>query len=56
MEGDYLELSQFLYNSYLSLLGTMGFLTSGIRVVDLETDECDRREFWKELRQMWTKF
>ena len=52
MEGDYLEISQFPYNSYLSPLGTMGFLTSGIRAIDLEIDECDQREFWKELRQM----
>ena len=55
MEGDYLELNQFLYNFYSSLLRTIGFLTSGIRAVDLETNECDRREFWKELRQMVNK-
>ena len=62
MEGDYLELSQFLYNflqfpynSYPSSLGTIGFLTSGIRAVDLETSDCDRRKLWKEVRKMLNK-
>ena len=43
MKGDYLELSQFpynshqfSYNSYPSLLGTTGFLTSGIRAIHPE--------------------
>ena len=59
MESDYHELSQFLYDShqfpynfYLSPLGTTRFLTSGIRVVDLETDEYDRQEILKDLQQM----
>ena len=59
MEGDFHELSQFLYNSYqfpynfyLSPLGTTRFLTSGIRVVDLEIDEYDRQEILKDLKQM----
>ena len=55
MEGDYLELSQFPYNSYPSSLGTIKFLTIGIQVIDLDTDERDRRELWKELRQMVNK-
>ena len=60
MESDYLELSQFPYNShqppynsYPSPLGT--FLTFGIRDVDFETSECDRRELWKEIQQMVNK-
>ena len=59
MESEYYELSQFLYDShqfpynfYLSPLGTTRFLTSGIRVVDLETDEYDRQEILKDLQQM----
>ena len=62
MEGDYLELSQFPYNSnqfpytsHQSPLGTTGFLTIGIRAIYLDMDECDRRELWKELRQMVNK-
>ena len=34
MEGDYLILSQFSYNSYPSPLGTIGFLISGIKIVN----------------------
>ena len=62
MEGDYLELSQFPYNSYQfpynshqSPLGTTGFLIIGIRAVDLDTDECNQRELWKGLRQVVKK-
>ena len=55
MDGGYLELYQFPYNSYPSSLGTTGFLTIGIRAVNLDTDECDRRELWKELQQMVNK-
>ena len=62
MEDDYLELSQFLYNShqstynsYPSSLGTTGFLTSGIRANDFETNECDQKELWKEIWQMVNK-
>ena len=62
MECDYLELSQFpynshqfSYNSYPSPLGTTGFLTFGIRAVDVDTDDCDQRELWKELWQMVNK-
>ena len=62
MEGDYLELSQFPYNSYQfpynshqSPLGITGFLTIGIKAVDLDTDECDRRELLKGLRQVVNK-
>ena len=62
MKGDYLELSQFPYNSqqfpynsHQSPLGTTGFLKIGIRVIDLDTNECNRRELWKELRQMVNK-
>ena len=62
MEGDYLELSQFPYNflqfpynSHQSPLGITGFLTIGIRAVDLDAYECDRRELWKELRHMVNK-
>ena len=29
--------------------------TFGIRAIYLDTDECDRRELWKELRQMVNK-
>ena len=57
-----LELNQFPYNfhqffdnSYPSPLGTTKFLTSGIRVIDLKMDECNRRELWKELWQMVNK-
>ena len=39
MEGDYIELSQFPYNSYSSPLGTTRFLTSGIRAINLEMTE-----------------
>ena len=62
MEGDYLELSQFSYNphsfpynSHQSPLGTIGFLTSGIRAVDLETSNCDQRKLLKEIQQMLNK-
>ena len=62
MECDYLELSQFpynshqfSYNSYPSPLGTTGFLTFGIKTVDVDTDDCDQRELWKELWQMVNK-
>ena len=62
MEDDYLELSQFPYNSlqfpynsHQSPLRTIGFLTIGIRAIYLDMDECDRRELWKELRQMVNK-
>ena len=34
MEGDYLILSQFSYNSYPSPLRTIGFLISGIKIVN----------------------
>ena len=34
MEGDYLILSQFSYNSYPSPLGTIGLLISGIKIVN----------------------
>ena len=36
MEGDYLKLSQFSYNSYPSPLGTIKFLTSDIRAAHPE--------------------
>ena len=59
MEGDYLKLSQFLYNSYTFHynshpipLGITGFLTFSIRAVDLETGEYDRQEILKDLQQM----
>ena len=49
MEGEFLKLSQFPYNSYPqfpynsypSLLGTSRLLTFGIKAVDLETSEYD---------------
>ena len=37
MEGNYLKLSQFLYNSYLSPLETTGFLTE----IDLLIISCN---------------
>ena len=59
MEGNHHKLSQFLYNShqfpynfYPSPLGTTRFLTSGIRVVDLEKGEYDWQEILKDLQQM----
>ena len=59
MEGDYFELSQFSYNSHKFPynshpipLGTTGFLTFGIKAVNLETDEYDRQEILKDLQQM----
>ena len=59
MEGDYLKLSQFPYNShqfpytlYPSPLGTFRFLTVGIRAIDLDTGEYDRQEILKDLQQM----
>ena len=62
MEGDYLELSQFPYNphpfpynSHQSPLGTTGFLTSGIRVVDLETGEYNRQEILKMVNEVLVK-
>ena len=62
MEGDCFELSsfsyhfhQFPYNLYPSPLGTTRFLTSGIRAVDLEMSNCDRRKLLKEIQQMVNK-
>ena len=62
MEGDYLELSQFpynshqfSYNSHQSPLGTTGFLTSGIRAVDLETGEYDWQEILKMVNEVLEK-
>ena len=62
MEGDYLELSQIPYNPYLfpynshqSLLGTTGFLTSGIRAVDPKTSNCDQRKLLKKIQGMLNK-
>ena len=62
MEGDYLELSQFPYNphpfpynSHQSPLGTTGFLTSGIRAVDLETGEYDQQEILKMVNEVLEK-
>ena len=62
MEGDYLELSRFpynphpfLYNSHQSPLGTTGFLTSGIRAIDLETGEYDRQEILKMVNEVLQK-
>ena len=59
MEDNYLELCQFPYNSHQSPynshpipLGTTGFLTFGIKAVNLETDEYDRQEILKDLQQM----
>ena len=59
MEGDYLELSQFLYNfhqfsynSHQSPLGTIGSLTFGIRAVDPKTSNCDQRKLLKKIQQM----
>ena len=59
MKVDYLELSQFpynshqfSYNSYLSPLGTSRFPTFGIKVVDLKMGEYDRQEILKDLQQM----
>ena len=57
MEGDYLDLRQFPYNShqfpynsYPSPLGTSRNLTFGIRAADLETGEYDRQEILKDLQ------
>ena len=62
MEGDYLELSQFPYNShqspdnsYPSPLGTSRFLTFGIKAVDLKTGNCDQRKLLNEIQQMLNK-
>ena len=62
MEGDYLELSQFPYNSHPfpynshhSPLGTTGFLTSGIRAIDLETGEYDLQEILKMVNEVLEK-
>ena len=62
MECDYLELSQFPYNShqfpynsYPSPLETTGFLTFGIRAVDLETGEYDRQEILKMMNEVLEK-
>ena len=62
MEGYYLKLSQFPYNSHpfpsdshQSPLGTTGFLTSGIRAVDLETGEYDRQEILKMVNEVLEK-
>ena len=53
MEGDYLKFSQFPYYSHQSPLGTIRFLTSGIRVVNIGMGEyCDLREILKELWHM----
>ena len=59
MEDNYLKLCQFPYNSHQSPynshpipLGTTGFLTFGIKAVNLETDEYDRQEILKDLQQM----
>ena len=53
MEGDYLKFSQFPYYSHQSPLGTIRFLTSGIRVVNLGMGEyCDLCEILKELWHM----
>ena len=50
MEGDYLELSQFPYNSHQSK-----FLTFGIRAIDLKMSKCDQRKLLKEIQQMLNK-
>ena len=62
MEGDYLELSQFPYNShkfpynsYSSPLGTSRFLTFGIRAVDLEMGEYDQQEILKMVNEVLEK-
>ena len=62
MEGDYLELSQFPYNphpfpynSHQSPLGTIGFLTNGIKAVDPETSNCDERKLLKKIQGMLNK-
>ena len=62
MEGDYLKLSQFPYNfhqspynSYPSPLGTTGFLTFGIRAVDLEIGEYGRQEILKMVNEVLEK-
>ena len=62
MEGDYLELSQFPYNplpfpynSHQSPLGTTGFLTSGIRAIDLEMGEYDLQEILKMVNEVLEK-
>ena len=62
MEGDYLELSQFSYNphsfpynSHQSPLGTIGFLTNGVKAVDPKTSNCDQRKLLKELQEMLNK-
>ena len=63
MEGDYLELSQFSYNShkfpynsYPSALGTTGFLTFDIRAIDLDTGEYDRQEILKMVNEVSKNF
>ena len=62
MEDDYLELSQFPYNSHQfpynshqSPLGTTKFLTIGIRAIDLETDEYDQQEILKMVNEVSDK-
>ena len=62
MEGDYLELSQFPYNphpfpynSHQSPLGTIGFLTNGIRAVDPVTSNCDERKILKKIQELLNK-
>ena len=63
MEGDYLKLSQFSYNShqspynsYPSPLGTTEFLTFGIRAIHLETGEYDRQEILKMVYEVSENF
>ena len=53
MEGNYFEFSQFSYFFHPSPLGSTRFLTSGIRVFDLEMGEyCDLHEILKEFWHM----
>ena len=62
MEGDYVELNQFPYNShqfpynsYPSPLGTTKFLTFGIRAVNLEKGEYDWQEILKMVKEVSEK-
>ena len=62
MEGDYFELSQFSYNphsfpynSHQSPLGTIGFLTNGVKAVDPKTSNCDQRKLLKKIQGMLNK-
>ena len=62
MEGDYLKLSQFPYNSQQppynscpSPLETFRFLTSDIRAINLKTSNCDQRKLLKEIQQVLNK-